>query len=52
MRHQKNATPTAEQGRVLEKNGLDKRVWTVVRDLNNSMIIKHRVTGEFRVIDK
>lgn len=49
---QKNATPSKEQGRVLEMNGLQKHLWVVVRDLSNSLIIKHRVTGEFRVIGK
>lgn len=41
-----------EQGKVLEKNGLQKHLWAVVNDLTNSMIVRHRITGEFRVIDK
>lgn len=49
---QKNASPTREQARILEKNGLNKLTWVVIKDLNNSMIVRHRVTGEVRVIDK
>ena len=49
---QKNATPTKEQVRVLEKNGLQAWAWAVVRDLQHSMIIKHRITGEFKHIRK
>ena len=49
---QKNATPTAEQSRVLADNCLRPEAWTVVKDLQYSMIIRNRVTGEFRVINK
>lgn len=52
MRHQKNASPTVEQVRILEKNGLNRLTWVVVRELHHSLIVKHRVTGEFKVIDK
>ena len=49
---QKNATPTKEQTRVLLRNGLAGAEWVVVKDLAHSMIVKHRVTGEFKVVDK
>lgn len=49
---QKNASPTRAQARVLEKNGLNKLTWVVIKDLNHSMIVRHRVTGEVKVIDK
>lgn len=49
---QKNATPTKEQSRVLEKNGLKPLAWAVVKDLQFSMIVRHKITGEFRVINK
>lgn len=49
---QKNATPTKEQSRVLEKNGLKPPLWVVVKDLQHSMIVRHRITGEFKLIDK
>lgn len=49
---QKNATPTKAQGEIIARNGLAKLAWVVVKDLRNSLIIKNRFTGEFRVIDK
>ena len=49
---QKNATPTTEQKAVLERNGLKAACWVVVKDLPHSMIIKHRITGEFKLINK
>ena len=49
---QKNATPTADQSKVLANNGLRPGVWTVVKDLQYSMIIRNRITGEFRVVNK
>ena len=49
---QKNATPTKEQKAVMEKRGLKPAFWVVVQDLPRSMIVKQRITGEFRVIDK
>lgn len=52
MGKQKNATPTKEQQEALRKNGLNSINWVVVKDLNRSMIIKHRFTGEFKVIYK
>ena len=49
---QKNATPTKEQARVIRKNGLAPALWVVIKDFPHSLIIKGRITGEFRVIDK
>ena len=49
---QKNATPTGEQQAVLVENGLRPALWVVVKDLPGSLIIKQRITGEFRVIGK
>lgn len=49
---QKNATPTREQQAVLVKNGLRPALWVVVKDLPGSLIVKQRITGEFRVINK
>lgn len=52
MKAQKNATPTKEQQRVLEKAGLTPHLWAVIKDLQYSMIVRHRVTGEFKHITK
>ena len=52
MKAQKNATPTKEQQRVLEKAGLIPHLWIVIKDLQYIMIVRHRVTGEFKHINK
>ena len=49
---QKNATPNKAQQLVLKRNKLEPLVWVVLQDMEHSMIIKHRITGEFKVIDK
>lgn len=52
MKAQKNATPTKEQLRVLEKAGLIPHFWTVTKEFQYSMIVRHRVTGEVKHIYK
>ena len=52
MKAQKNATPTKEQQRTLEKAGLISHLWTVIKDLQYSMIVRNRVTGEYKHINK
>lgn len=49
---QKNATPNKAQQEVLKRNGLNALTWVVIKDLNHSMIVKHRFTGEVEVINK
>lgn len=49
---QKNATPTKEQAQVLARHGLQAFMWVVVKDFPGSMIVKHRITGEFKHIRK
>lgn len=49
---QKNATPTREQGRIIELNGLNKAHWVVVKELSEKMIITNRFSHEFRTISK
>lgn len=49
---QKNATPTKEQAEILARHGLKAACWVVIKDLPGSMIVKHRITGEFKVIEK
>ena len=49
---QKNANPTREQKEVLKKNGLRAWEWVVLQDLRHTMIIKHRVTGDVKHINK
>ena len=49
---QKNTTPNKDQARIIKANGLTPIEWVVMRDLNHSMIIKHRITHEVKLIDK
>ena len=49
---QKNATPTREQQEDLKRAGLKPYQWAVIKDLNIQMILRNRVTGEFKVINK
>lgn len=49
---QKNASPTKEQARIIKKNGLAPALWVVIKDFPRSMIIKGRITGEFKLINK
>lgn len=49
---QKNATPNREQKTVLARHGLRPLEWVVIKELNHSLIIKNRITGEFKVVEK
>lgn len=49
---QKNATPNREQKDILARHGLRPLEWVVIKELTHSLIIKHRITGEFKVIEK
>lgn len=49
---QKNGTPTREQKDVISRNGLRPLEWVVIKELTNTLIIKHRFTHEFRVVEK
>ena len=49
---QKNATPSKEQQNYLKAAGLNHLTWVVVRELPSCLIVKHRITGECKHIDK
>lgn len=49
---QKNAFPTKAQQEVIKKAGLSPLKWVVVQDQLHCLIIKQRVTGDFRMICK
>lgn len=49
---QKNATPSNAQAEIIKRHGLKPYLYTVVKELPNSMIVKHRITGEFAVLEK
>ncbi len=48
----KKPEPNKEQNEVIKRNGLKPLCWVVLQDMPNSMIVKHRVTGEVKVISK
>lgn len=49
---QKNATPTKEQQAVLKKHKLPEYLWTVMKEYGHALMVRHRITGEVKVIDK
>lgn len=49
---QKNATQSKDQQEVIKRNKLNPALYVVIKDLQYSMIVKHRITGEFKVLDK
>lgn len=49
---QKNATPNKAQQEALKRNGLNVLTWVVIKDLAHSMIVKHRISGQVKVINK
>jgi hypothetical protein len=49
---QKNATPTREQQASIKAAELNPLMWTVLKELPSSLIIKHRITDEVKLIKK
>lgn len=49
---QKNATPSKTKAEIIKQHGLHPHLYTVVKELPYSMIVKHRITGEFAVLEK
>lgn len=49
---QKNARPTKEQAEAMKKIGMNPMFWVVIRDLPKSMIVRHRITGEVKLVEK
>ena len=49
---QKNASPARRQARILEKRGLSRLTWSVIRELKYTLVVRHRITGEVRYINK
>lgn len=41
-----------EQREILERNGKDPAEYELVMDLNRSMIVHSRATGEYEVVEK
>lgn len=49
---QKNATPKKAQAEIIKRNKLNPALYVVIKELEYSVIVKHRITGEIKVIDK
>ena len=49
---QKNATPTRKQQEIMRKNGINSILYVVIKELDHKIIIKHRITGNVKVLDK
>lgn len=49
---QKNSSPSKSQAEILKAHGLQPHLYTVVKEFPNSLIVKHRITGEFKVFEK
>ena len=50
MKHGKK--PTREQRKLIEKWGLDARVWLVTKNMNDKLVLQHRHTGAERTIER
>ena len=48
----KKKLPTQKQQEVLNNHGLNVITWEVIKDLPNSLTIKHRITGDMKVVEK
>lgn len=44
--------PNKDQTLALKKAKLNTATWGVLKEMNNSLIVKHRITGEIKVIGK
>lgn len=49
---QKNATPTRRQQEIMRRNGINSILFVVIKELEHRLIIKHRITGVVKVLDK
>lgn len=45
-------SPTRKQKMILEEHGLNHKDYVVLKDLVNSMAVKHRETGEITIVEK
>ena len=44
--------PTLDQKKVIARDGLNPRDWLVLREMEYSMILVHRSSGESRIVVK
>ena len=43
---------TAAQKKLLSEQGINPAIWRLLDELPNTIIIKHRITGEIKVVEK
>ena len=48
----KDKALTPDQIAVLKREKLQPACWKVLQDLNHSMIVCHKITGDVKVLDK
>ena len=49
---QKRSDPTKEQAEYIRRAGFVPHEFTVIKELGSSLFIRHRVTGEVKMISK
>ena len=49
---QENATPSKKQQEIMRKNGINSILYVVIKELDHSIIVKHRITGKVKVLGK
>lgn len=49
---QKNATPLKRQLEIIKRNKLNPALYVVMKELDHTLIVKHRITGDIKVLDK
>ena len=49
---QNRSDPTKEQAEYIRRAGFVPHEFTVIKELGHTMLIRHRVTGEIKMISK
>ena len=49
---QKNAAQLKKQLEIIKRNKLNPALYVVIKELDNNLILRHRITGEVKVINK
>lgn len=49
---QKNATHMKRYLEIIKRSGLNPALYVVIEELEHNLIVKHRITGDVKVIGK
>lgn len=52
MMELKPKAPNKDQLKAFDKAKLNTATWGVLKEMNNSLIVIHRITGDIKVIEK